>query len=128
MGSGFNMVDDVVSQHSLPSNKFSVFLKDHEEGSEISFGGYKQSQVASEVLWAPVTRQSYWQIGIQDVTLNNKKSGLCSDCQVAVDTGTSLLAGPSDVIEQLQERIKVEDDCSNFNELPVLGFVIGEKV
>jgi len=127
MGKGFNMVDDVVGQSSLPNNKFSVFLTDG-GGSEISFGGYKQSQVASEVLWAPVTRQSYWQIGIQDVTLNNKKSGLCSDCQVAVDTGTSLLAGPSDVIEALGVKLNLKDDCSNFHKMPLLGFVVGDKV
>jgi len=74
MGPGFNMIDDVVRQHSLPKNQISVFLRDHEEGSEISFGGYKRSQAASEVFWAPVTRQSYWQIAIDDVTFDNKKT------------------------------------------------------
>jgi len=128
MGDGFNMVDDVVSQHSLPSNKFSVFLRDHEEGSEISFGGYKRSQAASEVLWAPVTRESYWQIAIDDVTFNNAKTGLCSSCQVAVDTGTSMLAGPSDVIEQLGEKLDLKNDCSNFGSMPLLGFALGDKV
>jgi hypothetical protein len=128
MGDGFNMIDDVVSQHSLPHNQFSVYLKDHESGSEISFGGYKRSQAASDVLWAPVTRESYWQIAIDDVTFNNKKTGLCSNCQVAVDTGTSLLAGPSEVIEQLGSKLDVKMDCSNFKSLPKLGFAIGEKV
>jgi hypothetical protein len=128
MGSGFNMVDDVVSQHSLPSNKFSVFLKDHEEGSEISFGGYKRSQAASEVLWAPVTRQSYWQIGIDDVTFDNKKTGLCSKCQVAVDTGTSMLAGPTEVVDELGSKLNLKSDCSNFHTLPLLGFQVGDKV
>merc|ERR1719440_247915 len=128
MGPGFNMVDDVVSQHSLPSNKFTVYLRDHDEGSEISFGGYKRSQAASEVFWAPVTRQSYWQIGIDDVTFNNAKTGLCSSCQVAVDTGTSLLAGPSDVVEQLGAKLNLKEDCSNFDTLPLLGFAIGDKV
>jgi len=127
MGEGFNMVDDIVSQRSLPSNKFSVFLSD-EGTSEISFGGYKRSQAASEVLWAPVTRQSYWQIGIDDVTFNNAKTGLCSSCQVAVDTGTSLLAGPSDVVEQLGAKLNLKEDCSNFDTLPLLGFAIGDKV
>merc|ERR1719160_1475010 len=128
MGPGFNMVDDVVSQHALPSNKFSIFLRDHDDGSEISFGGYKVSQAASDVFWAPVTRQSYWQIGIDDVTFNNAKTGLCSNCQVAVDTGTSLLAGPSEVVEQLGVKLNLKDDCSNFHTLPLLGFAVGDKV
>lgn len=127
MGDGFNMVDDVVNQRSLPTNKFSVFLTD-DGGSEISFGGYKRSQAASEVIWAPVTRESYWQIGIDDVTFDNKKTGLCSKCQVAVDTGTSLLAGPSEVIEQLGTKLNLRDDCSNFRDMPLLGFALGDKV
>jgi len=128
MGDGFNIVDDVVAQHALPKNQFSVFLRDHEEGSEISFGGYKRSQAASEVFWAPVTRESYWQIGIDDVTFNNVKTGLCSKCQVAVDTGTSLLAGPSDVVEQMGAKLNVKSDCSNFWQLPLFGFAIGDTV
>jgi len=128
MGPGFNMVDDVVSQHSLPSNKFSVYLRDHDDGSEISFGGYKRSQAASDVFWAPVTRQSYWQIGIDDVTFNNAKTGLCSGCQVAVDSGTSLLAGPSEVVEELGEKLNLKEDCSNMKEMPLLGFAIGDTV
>jgi hypothetical protein len=127
MGEGFNMVDDVVSQHALPSNKFSVFITDA-EGSEISFGGYKRSQAASDVLWAPVTRQSYWQIGIDDVTFNNEKTGLCSKCQVAVDSGTSLLAGPSEVVKELASKLNLKEDCSNFDKLPLLGFALGDKV
>lgn len=128
MGAGFNLIDDVVSQHSLPHNQFSVFLRDHDEGSEISFGGYKKSQAASDILWAPVTRESYWQIAIDDVTFNNEKTGLCSDCQVAVDTGTSMLAGPSEVVEQLEAKLDLKMDCSNFHSLPLLGFTFGGKV
>jgi len=127
MGEGFNMVDDIANQRSLPQNKFSVYLTD-EGGSEISFGGYKHSQAASEVLWAPVTRQSYWQIGIDDLTFDNEKTGLCSNCQVAVDTGTSLLAGPSEVVENLGAKLDLKDDCSNFHKLPLLGFALGNKV
>jgi len=128
MGNGFNMVDDVVSQHSLPSNKFSVFLRDHERGSEISFGGYKKSQAASDILWAPVTIESYWQIQIGDVTFNNVKTGLCPNCQVAVDTGTSMLAGPTDVVEELREKLQVDVRCKNYHMLPLLGFAIGDTV
>jgi hypothetical protein len=128
MGPGFNMIDDVVSQHALPSNKFSVYLKDKMYGSEISFGGYKKSQVASEVFWAPVTKQSYWQIKIDDVTFNNAKTGLCSNCQVAVDTGTSLLAGPTHVVQTIDAKLDVKSDCSNYHSLPLLGFEIGDTI
>lgn len=127
MGPNFNMVDDLTAQRVMPENKFSVYLTD-EGGSEINFGGYKRGQAASDVFWVPVNKESYWQIAIDDVTFDNKKTNLCSGCQVAVDTGTSLLAGPSSVVENLGTKLNVKDDCSNFASLPMLGFAVGNKV
>eukprot|EP00392_Amoebophrya_sp_AT5.2_P010862 g10929.t1 len=51
-----------------------------------------------------------------------------SKCQVAVDTGTSQLAGPSEIVEQLRTRLAVEPDCSNYENLPQLGFVLSGQV
>lgn len=75
-----------------------------------------------------MNKQSYWQIAIDDIAFNNVKQGLCEGCQVAVDTGTSLLAGPSDVIQRLGDKLNVKEDCSNFSSLPYLGFTVGDHV
>merc|ERR1740121_2475006 len=81
------------------------------------------------MIWQPVSRDTgYWQGQIQDITINNKKQHLCSDCQVAVDTGTSQLAGPTSVINDLSQRLDVKSDCSNYQKLPKLGFVVGEHI
>jgi len=45
-----------------------------------------------------------------------------------VDTGTSQLAGPTEVINDLSSRLNVKPDCSNFNELPNLGFIMGDNI
>jgi len=129
MGDGFNIVDDLANSHSLPKNVFSVYLAD-DGGSEIAFGGYRTENCASDILWAPVTRPSYWQVGMDDITFNEQKSGLCgaSGCQVAVDTGTSMLAGPSALIDAMDKKLGLKDDCSNFNSMPRLGFALGPKV
>merc|ERR1719174_487362 len=39
-----------------------------------------------------------------------------------------MLAGPTDLVAKLNEQIGAKDDCSNFNQLPKLGFQIGERV
>merc|ERR1719161_535685 len=106
MGQGFNILDEL--KGVLPKQQVSVYLSDDSK-SVINFGGYDQRLAASAVQWVPVSHQSYWQIGIDDIAFGDKKTGLCANCQVAVDTGTSLLAGPSSVIDQLQEQLKVED-------------------
>merc|ERR1719335_535408 len=129
MGPSFNIVEDLKSSGALPKNQFSLYLSDEGE-SEISFGGYKSEQILSQVLWAPVNKQSYWQVAIDDVTFDNAPTGLCGaeGCQVAVDTGTSLLAGPTEIMEALDEKLDVKSDCSNFDQLPMLGFSINGQV
>jgi len=110
----------------LRKNMFSVFLSDSDaESSEIVFGDTMSHHMASDLFWVPVSRQTgYWQVQIEDVTMNNKRQDICAKCQVAVDTGTSQLAGPSDVIETLSQRLNVKSDCSNFASLPKLGFLV----
>ena len=44
-------------------------------------------------------------------------------CQIAVDSGTNLLAGPSAVHRQLLQKVHISPDCSNFHQLPNLGFM-----
>jgi|Transcript_31059 hypothetical protein len=129
-GPEFSIMDNLVQSKALKQPIFSVFLSDSEaENSEITFGDIKQDHMASDMFWQPVSRPTgYWQVEIADVTIDNKKQGLCKDCQVAVDTGTSQLAGPTDVINELSRRLNVKTDCSNFHQLPTLGFVMGEQI
>lgn len=129
-GKDFNVMDHLVSNHALHQPLFSVFLSDSDiENSEITFGDIKEEHKATDMFWEPVSRDTgYWQVQIQDITINNKKQNLCADCQVAVDTGTSQLAGPTDVINDLSNRLNVKKDCSNYRDLPDLGFVMGEHI
>lgn len=129
-GPEFSVMDHLVSSKALKQPLFSVFLSDSElESSEITFGDLKDEHMASSMFWQPVSRSTgYWQVQIADITINNKRQSLCNNCQVAVDTGTSQLAGPTDVIKDLSNRLNVKSDCSNYHNLPDLGFVIGGNV
>jgi hypothetical protein len=129
-GPDFSVVDQLIRGQALKNPLFSVFLSDSDmEGSEITFGDIKQDRMASPMFWQPVSRQTgYWQVQIKDITINNRPMHICADCQVAVDTGTSQLAGPSDVIQDLSLKLDVKSDCSNFKELPDLGFVMGDHI
>lgn len=129
-GPDFNMMDRMVAAKSLKKPMFSVFLSDSDsEESEITFGDWKESHMASDLFWVKVSKPTgYWQVQIEDITIDNKKQDMCKDCQVAVDTGTSQLAGPTDVINELSTKLDVKSDCSNYDQLPDLGFVIGEHI
>jgi hypothetical protein len=129
MGEGFNIVDDLNKNAGTGGvSQFSFFVSDGED-SEVTFGGYRPERLASDIIWAPVKVQSWWQVAIDDITFNNQPKNLCDgQCQVAVDTGTSMLAGPSDLVDKLNNLVNAKDDCSNFDQLPKLGFQIGDTV
>jgi hypothetical protein len=124
-GPAFSILDQFVEAGVLKEPLFSVFFGNDGEESEVTFGEVKQSLCGSEMFWAPVTEPGYWQVQMNDVSLGKTPLGLCSGaskCQVAVDTGTSLLAGPSDVVEMLVDKLSVASDCSNIQSLPDLVF------
>merc|ERR1719375_2855405 len=125
---GFSVMDCMVHDKVLKANIFSVFFGANDnEDSEITFGEFREERIASSLFYAPVSTPGYWQVKMEDVTIDNQRQKLCSGkdgCQVAVDTGTSLLAGPTDIINSLIDRLSVADDCANFKKLPPLGFVV----
>merc|ERR1719421_317970 len=121
------MMSRFARAHSLKEPLYSVFLSDSSsERSEITFGSVQHEHMASDLFWVDVARDSgYWEVQIEDITINNQPQDLCPNCYVAVDTGTSELAGPSNVVDELAQALNVLVDCSNYAELPKLGFVIG---
>lgn len=127
----FSLMDSLVRAGALRRNLFSVFfaLGDEEE-SEVVFGDVREERMQSQLSWVSVTYPGFWQVALRDLTFGEEPLHLCgeSGCQVAVDTGTSLLAGPTRMIRHLVEKLKVAGDCSNFETLPNLGFIIGGEV
>jgi hypothetical protein len=126
----FSIMTMMQEKSVLRDPLFSVFLSDSdEETSEITFGTVRQEHMAGDLFWVDVVADSgYWEVRIDDITFDNKRQSLCEDCKVAVDTGTSQLAGPSSLIEQLRKELRVKADCSNMESLPKLGFIIGGRV
>jgi len=129
-GASFSMMERYRTANSLHMPVFSVFLSDSEqEESEVTFGSFKEEHMASELFWVPITKTSgYWEVQIDDITFNGEPRKLCEECKVAVDTGTSMLAGPTSVIHKLREQLRVKSDCSNYDSLPKLGFIVGGRI
>merc|ERR1719321_620348 len=123
----FSLVDSMVKAGVLKRNLFSVyFAKGETSQSEITFGDIRENRISSEIIWAPINNPGYWQVEIRDLALNDEPMGLCrKHCQIAADTGTSLLAGPTSMVDKLVRKLNVASDCSNYDSLPTLGFILG---
>lgn len=125
----FSYMDMLVRKGVLKHNLFSVFFaKGDQEQSEILFGDMREERMKTPLVWAPVTNPAFWQVSMRDLAFGDEPLGFCgsSGCQVALDTGTSLLAGPSRLIRKLVEKLHLNLDCSNYDELPNLGFLLDE--
>merc|ERR1719199_34149 len=91
-------MDELVAQGKLDHNIFAYYLtSDGKRGSTLTVGG--------------------------------KSTGFCGlgiiGCEMVVDTGTSILAGPSSHVTALLQQIgEVKEDCSNAASLPTLTFHI----
>jgi len=129
-GDMFSLMARMSEGRSLQRPLFSVFLSDSdEESSEITFGDVKMEHMASELFWVDVSGPSgYWELQIEDIAIDNAPQGICEDCRVAVDTGTSQLAGPTEVVDKLTALLGVDEECAKYESLPKLGFVIGRHV
>ncbi|EUR80359.1 hypothetical protein PFAG_00429 [Plasmodium falciparum Santa Lucia] len=94
----------------------------------ITFGkaNKKYTVEGKSIEWFPVISLYYWEINLLDIQLSHKNLFLCESkkCRAAIDTGSSLITGPSTFIQPLLEKINLERDCSNKESLPIISFVL----
>lgn len=129
-GTQFNLIDCMVRDKVLKTSIFSVFLGATDaEDSEITFGRYKQEHMSGNMLWVPVAGNEFWQVELDDVAIQGMPMDICQkkNCLAIFDTGTSLLAGPTDFVNTLIDTLNVSSDCSNYDTLPDLAFMIRNR-
>eukprot|EP01017_Pseudomicrothorax_dubius_P020575 TRINITY_DN223_c0_g2_i1.p1 TRINITY_DN223_c0_g2~~TRINITY_DN223_c0_g2_i1.p1 ORF type:complete len:543 (+),score=77.53 TRINITY_DN223_c0_g2_i1:66-1694(+) len=121
--------ENMVRQNLLKENIFSFYLSrvSNEYVSKISFGGIDPEMVQEKLRWFPIISDAYWSVKLDAVYIGNKDSGIChkGSCKAILDTGTSFLSFPSAKLTKIQSMYKIHRDCSNFQELPTLTYVIG---
>ncbi|XP_066192009.1 cathepsin E [Sylvia atricapilla] len=126
--------DNMMAQNLVELPIFSVYMSsnpDSPQGGELLFGGFDTSRFSGTLNWVPVTQQGYWQIQLDNVQLGGTVAFCADGCQAIVDTGTSLIAGPTKDIKKLQNLIGAVSvdgeyavECSNLDAMPDLTFTI----
>ncbi|OAY28463.1 hypothetical protein MANES_15G068900v8 [Manihot esculenta] len=100
---------NMVNQGLVKEPVFSFWFNrnaDEDEGGEIVFGGVDPKHYKGEHTYVPVTQKGYWQFDMGDVFIDGKTTGICgSGCAAIADSGTSLLAGPTGIIAEVNHAI-----------------------
>nr|XP_020043454.1 chymosin-like [Castor canadensis] len=124
--------DNMMKRHLVAQDLFSIYMSRNEQGSMLTLGAIDQSYYTGSLHWVPVTKQQYWQFTMDSVTINGVVVGCDGGCQAVLDTGTSLLAGPSQDILTIQKVIgaiqgqygQFDIDCWRLSIMPTVVFEI----
>nr|AWJ68100.1 pepsinogen A2 [Lateolabrax maculatus] len=125
--------DNMVSQGLVSQNLFSVYLSSNsEQGSEVVFGGVDSSHYTGQISWIPLTSATYYQIKMDSVTINGQTVACAGGCQAIIDTGTSLIVGPTGDINNMNSWVGASTNqygeatvnCQNIGNMPDVTFTL----
>ncbi|XP_030956954.1 aspartic proteinase-like isoform X1 [Quercus lobata] len=103
---------NMLRQNLVDDDVFSFWFNrdpNAKEGGEIVFGGVDPKHYKGKHTYVPVTKKGYWQFDMGDFLIGNHSTGICEGgCAAIVDSGTSLLVGPTPVITEINHAIGAE--------------------
>lgn len=126
--------DNLVKQNLVSQNVFGFYLSgtDGSQG-ELTLGGFDQNHFSGQLTYVPLISDTYWEAQLDGLTLNG--ASVTTATKVVLDTGTSILAGPSADVKALADKVGAKPfflnpaeytiDCSLVASLPPLTFTIG---
>jgi len=134
---------NLMYQGLVQQNVFSVWLSDISDpdaqtGGELLLGGIDSTKYTGALTYVPLTNETYWQFGLDDVTIAGTAQKFCPNgpCKAILDTGTSLLVGPTEAIKAINAKLGGIEipatgeyiiPCKKIPLLPNIGFVINGK-
>jgi len=75
-------------------------------GGEIVFGGINTDRYTGPINYVPLTAETYWEFTMDDFQQDGQSLGWCPNgCKAIADTGTSVITGPSDQMDQLNKDL-----------------------
>jgi phytepsin len=76
-------------------------------GGEMTLGGIDKSHYTGEISYVPLTNETYWEFKMDKIQLAGHKFDFCGSqgCPAIADTGTSLLAGPSAMVTEINKAL-----------------------
>mmetsp|Transcript_7433 Transcript_7433/g.12561 ORF Transcript_7433/g.12561 Transcript_7433/m.12561 type:complete len:362 (-) Transcript_7433:101-1186(-) len=106
----------------LQDKSFSFYLHSNPEESYMVIPGM-DSENFSTIDTHKVVEEKYWALQLDSVAQGSKKID-ASKYKAVIDSGTSLLVGPKEIVDPMIEGITVSADCSNLDSLPEISFTM----
>lgn len=108
------------------------------KGGELFLGGADPSYYVGNLTYVPLSNETYFEFMMDSLAIDGDTEKFCDKCHAIADTGTSLLAGPSDKVDALNKKLGaikipvvneyVFADCSKISSLPNVNITLAGKV
>lgn len=125
--------DLLVNQSQVDGNSFSFYLTKvaGSNGSALVLGGVNKKYYTGDFKYYNLKMANYWAIQLDYIVFNGT-SYKVGNLLGIVDTGTSVIVGPTKVVENMTKAFgsgkEKQVDCSTVPSLPTLDFKIGGDV
>ena len=116
------LVEVLHEQKQMENAAFSFYFTKNagQEGSSLIFGGVNEKYYEGELKYYPLIAETYWVAQMNTVSINGTKINVG---KAIMDTGTSLIVGHSDIINQVLKQIgTVSATCEGIENLPNVDF------
>lgn len=121
----------MVEQKLIDEPVFAFNLKDTNGESEVTFGGIDKDAYKGKITTIPLRRKAYWEVDFDSIALGDDVAEL-ENTGVILDTGTSLIALPSQLAEMLNAQIGAKKsytgqytiECDKRDSLPDVTFTL----
>lgn len=96
--------ENMFTQGVVESNVFSFYLgKESGEKGELLLGGIDSDKYTGDINYVPLSSATYWEYKLDGLVVDGVTYG--AGDKAIMDSGTSILTGPSDVVTKLAESM-----------------------
>jgi hypothetical protein len=81
------------------------FPREVEPGGVVMLGATDPNLYTGEINFTNVIEEGYWAIKIDTVSINGEAIDSSQGNSAAIDTGTSLIGGPAEVVKKLFDKV-----------------------
>lgn len=125
--------ENLMEQDLVEEGKFAFYLgNSRSDKGELVLGGVDEAHYTGDITWVDLMAATYWQIELDSFTVDG--TTYASNTKAIVDSGTSILTGPSDIVAELAESIGAKEIIAgeylvacDYDNLPDFKFEINSK-
>jgi len=123
----YPLFDQVIDQKVLKKEEFAFYLSNRiNNPSRLMLGDSAEGSWKGDLTHHDVIENNYWSVRMADVMVGDERLNICprDGCKVAVDSGTSLVTGPSQHVSHLLRKLDIKHNCANWDDIKSMSLLL----